>query len=244
MKIKYLTILILILLLSVPLTGQIFQIDTLQTETSELKITFIGHSSLIFQFGDKVIHIDPVGRYADYTRQPKADIILITHHHGDHLDPLAIQQIHKDDTKIICSKNCAASLQDCHVLQNGDTLTICRIFIETVPAYNIVHKRANGEPYHPKGMGNGYVLTLGGKRIYIAGDTENIPEMANLKQIEIAFLPMNVPFTMSPQMVVDAVALFHPRVLYPYHYGDTDVNDLLELLGDQQECEVRIRAMR
>ena len=115
--------------------------------------------------------------------------------------------------------------------------------IEAVPAYNIVHKRDNGRPYHPKGVGNGYVLTLGDKRVYIAGDTENIPEMAGLEGIDIAFLPMNLPYTMTPEMVADAARSFSPKVLYPYHYGETDPQALVKLLKDGP-IEVRVRAMR
>jgi L-ascorbate metabolism protein UlaG (beta-lactamase superfamily) len=129
-------------------------------------------------------------------------------------------------------------------MNNGETQTIDGVKIEAVPAYNIVHKRENGEPYHPKGLGNGYVLTFGDKRLYIAGDTEDIPEMKSLQAIDCAFLPMNLPYTMTPEMVADAATAFRPKILYPYHYGDTDTSRIVLLLKDANGIEVRIRRMQ
>ena len=116
--------------------------------------------------------------------------------------------------------------------------------IEAIPAYNLVHKRDNGQPFHPKGVGNGYIITFGDKRVYVAGDTENIPEMKSLQEIDCAFLPMNLPYTMTPEMVADAAEAFRPKILYPYHFGDTDTSQLLRLLQDQKEVELRIRNMK
>ena len=116
--------------------------------------------------------------------------------------------------------------------------------IEAVPAYNMVHMRSGGIPFHPKGVGNGYVVTFGDKRVYLAGDTENIPEMKDLKGIDIAFLPMNLPYTMTPEMVADAAMTLKPSILYPYHYGDTDTLKIVDLLKDAKEIEVRIRKMQ
>jgi L-ascorbate metabolism protein UlaG (beta-lactamase superfamily) len=130
------------------------------------------------------------------------------------------------------------------VMHNGDSKIFEGIAVAAVPAYNLVHKRENGQPYHPKGEGNGYVLTFGAKRIYIAGDTENIPEMSRLKGIDIAFLPMNLPYTMTPEMAATAARSFHPKVLYPYHYGETDPSRLVSLLKGSPGIEVRIRRMR
>ena len=107
-----------------------------------------------------------------------------------------------------------------------------------------MHKRSNGRPFHPKGRGNGYVITFGDKRVYVAGDTENTPEMKALKKINVAFLPMNLPYTMTPEMVADAAKAFKPKILYPYHYGDTDPEKLVELLKNDKQIEVRIRKMR
>ncbi|MEG8947663.1 MBL fold metallo-hydrolase [Rosettibacter firmus] len=220
-----------------------FEIDTIATSQGKLVISFIGHGTLMMNFNNLVIHIDPVYRYADYSKLPKADIILITHHHGDHLDLKAIDTLKKENTKIICTELCYAQLKTGTIMKNGDIQKVYDINIEAVPAYNIVHKNNNGNPFHLKGQCNGYVITFGDKRIYIAGDTENIPEMKDLKNIDIAFLPMNLPYTMTPEMVADAVNMINPKVLYPYHYGNTNVKELIELLKDKKDCEIRIRKM-
>ena len=219
--------------------------DTIKTSAGDLKITFIGHGTLMFNFANKVIHIDPVGRYADYTKLPKADLILVTHEHGDHLDVWAISRIHTLKTSLVIAEICSDKIKGAViVMKNGDVKTVQGLKIEAVPAYNIVHMRSEGHPFHPKGDGNGYVITFGDKRVYVAGDTENVPEMKELKDIDIAFLPMNVPPTMTPEMVADAAKVFKPKVLYPYHYGDTDTSKLIDLLKDVKEIEVRIRKMK
>ena len=129
-------------------------------------------------------------------------------------------------------------------MNNDETREIFGITIKAVPAYNLVHKRENGQPFHPKGVGNGYVVTFGDTKIYVAGDTENIPEMQALQGIDIAFLPMNLPYTMTPQMVADAARSFRPKILYPYHYGETDPTQLTAILQDDPAIEVRIRPLR
>lgn len=218
--------------------------DVIKAEQGDLKITFIGHGTLMFTWQNKVIHVDPVTREVDYTKLPKADLVLITHEHGDHLDPKALELIRRPQTKIVLTKICAEKIAGGLVMKNGDVRTVDGLKIEAVPAYNIVHKRPDGDPFHPKGNGNGYVVTFGKQRVYIAGDTENIPEMKDLKQIDIAFLPMNLPYTMTPEMVADAARVFAPKILYPYHYGQTDPNELVKLLADDKSIEVRIRKMR
>jgi L-ascorbate metabolism protein UlaG (beta-lactamase superfamily) len=221
-----------------------FEQDTIHTDAGELKITFIGHGTIMFDFKGKIIHVDPVSREADYTKMPRADFIIITHEHGDHLDPKAINIIRKEETKIVLTKACTSRVTGGIVMQNGDVRNIDGLKIEALPAYNIVHKRSNGTPFHPKGRGNGYVITMGDKRVYVAADTENIPEMKRLKDIDIAFLPMNVPYTMTPEMVADAAKAFKPKILYPYHYGQTDPYKLVNLLKDSKNIDVRIRKMR
>jgi L-ascorbate metabolism protein UlaG (beta-lactamase superfamily) len=129
-------------------------------------------------------------------------------------------------------------------MNNGDVKTVGGLKIEAVPAYNLVHMRSPGVPFHPKGAGNGYIITFGNKRVYIAGDTENIPEMKQLKQIECAFLPMNLPYTMTPEMVADAAKAFEPKILYPYHYGNTDTLALVNLMKEVKDVDVRIRKMK
>jgi L-ascorbate metabolism protein UlaG (beta-lactamase superfamily) len=223
---------------------ELFERDFFKTSAGDLEITFIGHGTLMLTFGGKVIHIDPYGRLADYEKLPKADIIFLTHHHGDHLDPAALQQIRTEETIVVLTELCARTVAGGVVMQNGDIRTVMGIPVRALPAYNLVHKLDNGQPYHVKGEGNGYVLTCGDKQIYIAGDTENIPEMKALKQIDCAFLPMNLPYTMTPEMVADAANAFRPAVLYPYHYGNTDISRLVALLRDSRDIKVRIRKMR
>jgi len=218
--------------------------DIIKTSTGDLKITFVGHGTLVFTFGGKVIHVDPVSQEADYSNMPKADLILITHEHGDHFDLKAIKSIVNKETSIVLTEICSKQVDSGIVMKNGDTKTIAGFKIEAIPAYNIVNKRQNGLPFHPKGSGNGYVITFSDKRVYVAGDTENTSEMKALKDVYIAFLPMNLPYTMTPEMVADAAKAFKPKILYPYHFGDTDTSKLVNLLKDEKEIEVRIRDLK
>lgn len=218
--------------------------DVFSTSHGELVVEFVGHGSLFFRFADKVIHVDPVGQYGDYTKMPKADLVLVTHEHRDHLDLKTIESLRKQQTQILANKASAQQILGAVGLENGETKEVLGIRVEAVPAYNLLHMRSPGVPFHPKGQGNGYVITFGDKRVYVAGDTENTPEMKALKEIHMAFLPMNLPYTMTPEMVADAARSFKPRILYPYHYGETDPQQLVELLKDTPEVEVRIRPMR
>ncbi len=217
-----------------------FQHDTFNTSSGKLTITFLGHASLMFEHNGKVIQVDPWTKQADYTKLPKADLILITHMHPDHLDTTAIAELMKSDTRIIEPSSVYDIVKKGTVMKNGDTMTVEGIGIEAVPAYNTTPGR---DQFHPTGRDNGYVLTIGGKRIYIAGDTEVIPEMASLKNIDIAFLPMNQPYTMVPEQVAEAARKIHPKILYPYHYGDTDVSKLTKLMSKDKGIEVRIRKL-
>ncbi len=221
-----------------------FEKDVIKTSAGNLTISFIGHGSLLLNFDSKNIYIDPFGKLADYSKMPKADLVLITHEHFDHLDTDALASIRKNQTEVIITEKCMAKVPKGIMMKNNDSKTIQGIEVVAVPAYNVVHKRDNGEPFHSKGNGNGYVLILGDNRIYIAGDTENIPEMKNLKNIDIAFLPMNLPYTMTPEMATDAAKMFNPTILYPYHFGETDTGKLVELLKDTPDIEVRIRKMK
>lgn len=218
--------------------------DIIRSSGEDLKITFLGHGSLMFTFGSMVIHVDPVSDMADYTNLPKADIILVTHEHFDHFQPKTIEMLRKDGTVLVGNETCAGQIKDCIVIKNGDVKTIRELKVEAVPAYNLVHMRTPGNPFHPQGVGNGYVITFTDKKVYIAGDTENISEMKALKGIDVAFLPMNLPYTMTPEMVADAARAFKPNILYPYHFGSTDTSKLIDLLKDNKEIEVRIRDMQ
>jgi L-ascorbate metabolism protein UlaG (beta-lactamase superfamily) len=221
-----------------------FQEDVIPTAEGDLTITFIGHGTLMFEFGGKVIHADPFGRLAEYGSLPKADLILVTHHHGDHLDVEAIEAISREGTVVIYSRSSEGRVDGAVVMENGETREEAGVRIEAVPAYNLVHMREGDQPYHPVGDGNGYVITFGDVRVFVAGDTENTPEMKALQDIDIAFLPMNLPYTMTPEMVADAVKAFRPKVLYPYHYGSTDVDELLALLEGIEGVEIRVREMQ
>ena len=220
--------------------------DKIATSKGELTVAFIGHASLMFEINALVIHVDPVSDEGDYSLLPKADIVLVTHHHGDHFDAEALQKIMKKDTKVFLTQKCpwSSTIGSSVVMKNGDVQEASGFRIEAVPAYNIQHMRSPNNPFHPKGEGNGYILTIGDKRIYIAGDTENTPEMKALRNIDIAFLPMNLPYTMTPEMVADAVRAFKPAILYPYHFGSTDTGILVKLLQNSPETEVRIRDMK
>ncbi len=239
------TFLSIVLTLSVAAQDQ-FDSDIIKTSDGDLTMTFIGHGTLMFQFNNMLIHIDPTMREADYSTMPDADLVLITHQHGDHLDPTALKHIMKKGTAVVMTETCSENLEgfsSAIIMKNGESKTINGIFIEAIPAYNIVHKRSNGKPFHPKGEGNAYLLSFGDKKVLIGGDTENIPEIEALKDIDIAFLPMNLPYTMTPEMVADAARAFKPSILYPYHFGDTDPQELVELLKNEDDIEVRVRKL-
>jgi len=224
-------------------TTRSFETDLFPTTAGDLSITFLGHASLLIVFNGKNIFVDPFSQVADYTSLPKADIIICTHEHRDHLDPQALALISTSGTKLILNPAGAAEVAGSIAMRNGDKRTVEGLQIEAVPAYNILHKREDGNHFHPKGIGNGYILTFGKTRLYLAGDTENIPEMKSLHNIDIAFLPMNLPYTMTPEMVADAARMFKPHILYPYHYGNTETNKLVELLKEDKGIEIRIRKM-
>jgi len=191
-----------------------------------------------------VTHVDPYSNLADYNTLPKADLILLTHEHPDHLDLKALNAIRTGKTVVVLTEACGKQVHGGIVMMNGEVNTWEGLKVEAVPAYNIVHKRDTGQPFHPKGVGNGYIITFGDKRVYVAGDTENIPEMKGLKNIDIAFLPMNLPYTMTPEMVAEAARVFKPKILYPYHFGETDTSKVVSLLKGTPEIEVRIRKMK
>jgi L-ascorbate metabolism protein UlaG (beta-lactamase superfamily) len=216
-------------------------VESIPTSEGNIQVTFLGHASLMFEWNGLVIHVDPVSAEADYSRLPKADLILVTHEHFDHLDPEAVAPIRKSSTEIVLNPESRLKLPRARALRNGESATLCGIGVEAVPAYNLTGMRSPGIPYHPRGAGNGYVLTLGNVRVYIAGDTENTPEMKALNNIDVAFLPMMRPYTMSPEMIADAARAFRPRILYPYHTKESDASRLAALLSDVPEIEVRFR---
>ena len=229
------------------LTGTFASANNFVTETfttrngEKLAITFIKHASLMIEYKGHIIQVDPISEYADYSTFPKADIILITHEHGDHLDKKAIKTAEKPGTLIIANKNSREIIGKGTAMSNGENYSPTNyLTIEAVPAYNTTPGR---EKFHPRNRDNGYILTLGGTHIYISGDTEDIPELADLKEIDIAFLPVNQPYTMTVPQAIHAAKMFSPKILYPYHYGDTKIEEVAEGLKGSG-IEVRIREMQ
>jgi L-ascorbate metabolism protein UlaG (beta-lactamase superfamily) len=235
--------LIIFTMTSQAFSQEIPSFDKFITKTGVVEIHFIGHGSLMFKVNGFVIYVDPVRSSGDYKFMPRADIILVTHEHGDHLDPQLIDTLKKEGTLLFTNEISAKKIGWAMAMKAGDRQEINDIIIEAVPAYNIVNERAPGQPFHPKGAGVGYILTIGEKKFYVAGDTENTPEMKALKNIDVAFLPMNLPYTMTPDMVADAARAFKPKILYPYHFGETDTNEIIKLLKDSG-IEVRIRNLK
>ncbi|MDR0509489.1 MAG: MBL fold metallo-hydrolase [Rikenellaceae bacterium] len=225
--------------------------DTFPAAQGEIVISFIGHGSLGFQYRGRTVYVDPVrslpGGEVDYTKLDKADYILITHEHDDHCDATAVRQLSKPDTRVICNGGAAAKLGKGETMANGDVLDVAPwLTAETVPAYNTT---PGHEQFHPNnGRDNGYVLTVAGRKIYVSGDTEVIPDRVVEARPEIVFVPVNQPYTMTPETAAGQVRKLAPGfVLYPYHYGGTstptDISRLTTLL-DGFDADVRIKPMQ
>lgn len=225
-------------------SGKIIPADAYGSGEKTLYVTLVGHGSLMFETEGKVIHVDPYSAIADYSKLPKADLIILTHEHADHLDKNAIAAIRKPSTHFIVSKICNEMLGYGDVMLNGDTTTWMGIGIKAIPAYNMVNKKPDGQAYHPQGRGNGYIFTFADKKVYVAGDTENIPEMEQLKgQIDIAFMPKNLPYTMTDAMFIDAARKVQPKVLYPYHFSEFDEAGIAKAL-EGTGIELKVRPMK
>jgi L-ascorbate metabolism protein UlaG (beta-lactamase superfamily) len=198
------------------------QTQTFSTSAGEVKITPLVHASTLIQAGGKTIYVDPA-KPAKLTGLPKADLILITHIHFDHLDPDSIAAISQSTTEVIAPASVVEKFPSAKPIANDQTKQWQQWTIEAVPAYNLKRGPAAGQLFHPKGRDNGYVLTFGGKRFYFSADTEGIPEMRALKNIDVAFVCMNLPYTMPPDEAADAVKAFHPKIVIPYHYHGSDL---------------------
>ena len=243
LEMKKISLLLISIAMIIPVFSQSMSAsDLIGTSAGDVEMYFIGHGSLMFKVKDFIIHIDPVKSSGSYENLPKADLILVTHEHYDHLDTELINELRKTGTIMLCNANSASKVPWAQAVKAGDIKTVNNITIETIPAYNIVNERLKGQPFHPKGVGNGYIVTVGTRKFYVAGDTENTPEMKALKEIDVAFLPMNLPYTMSPVMVADAAKAFRPKILYPYHFGDTNTGEIVSLLKGT-DIEVRIRKL-
>lgn len=198
------------------------QTQSFSTTAGEVKITPILHASTLIQAGGKTIYIDPA-KPAKLTGLPKADLILISHIHGDHFDPESIAAISQPSTQIIAPASVVEKFPSAKPMANDQTKQWQQWTIEAVPAYNLTRGPAAGQLFHPKGRDNGYVLTFGGKRFYFSADTEGVPEMRALKNIDVAFVCMNLPYTMPPDEAAEAVKAFHPKIVIPYHYRGSDL---------------------
>ncbi len=198
------------------------QTQTFSTSAGDVKITPLYHASALIQAGGKTIYVDPA-KPAKLNGLPKADLILITHIHADHFDPESIATISQPGTEVIAPASVVEKLPSAKPMANDQTKRWQQWTIEAVPAYNLKRGPSPGQLYHPKGRDNGYVLTYGGKRFYFSADTEGVPEMRALKNIDVAFVCMNLPYTMPPDEAAEAVKAFHPKIVIPYHYRNSDL---------------------
>jgi L-ascorbate metabolism protein UlaG (beta-lactamase superfamily) len=198
------------------------QTQEFSTSAGPVKITPLNHASTLIEAGGKILYLDPA-KPAKFGSLPKADLILITDIHGDHMDPDSIKDASKADTEIFAAPAVVQTVTNAKPIANGETKSWQGWTIEAIPAYNLKRGPAAGKLFHDKGRGNGYVLTYGGKRFYFSGDTEGVPEMRALKNIDVAFVCMNVPYTMPPEEAADAVKAFHPKIVIPYHYRGSDL---------------------
>jgi L-ascorbate metabolism protein UlaG (beta-lactamase superfamily) len=199
------------------------QTQNFSTQASMVRITPIYHAAARIVAGRDTIYIDPA-KPAKIDGMTPGDLILITDIHGDHMDGADVTALSKTGTLVIAPAAAAKTITQAKVLANGETTRWRDWKITAVPMYNINHNQPNGQPYHDKGRGNGYVLNYGAKNFYFAGDTEGTPEMRALKNIDVAFIPMNLPYTMTPAEAADAVKAFHPKVAIPYHYKGQDIS--------------------
>lgn len=226
-----------------PVTTDTYEVDVFKTKSGKtVKFHALVHASIRIEYDGKEIEIDPVTKLGnktiDYSAMPKANYIFLTHEHGDHFDKEAIKLLTGEKTQLVMNKRCAEMYGGpCAVLYNNQSATLGDINVDAVPAYNNSEGRTQ---FHPKGRDNGYILTIDGLRIYIAGDTEDIPEMQDIKDIDIAFMPCNQPYTMTTEQLVKAAKTVKPKVLFPYHYGQTDLSGIPSQLKGSG-IDVRIR---
>jgi L-ascorbate metabolism protein UlaG (beta-lactamase superfamily) len=214
-------------------------VDRIAALGGEIEIRPIHHGSLLLSFGGKHVFIDPWSA-GPLPSEPKADLILITDIHGDHLDPAGVERVKQPSSVIVGPAAVAEKLPGTQVLTNGQTRSFAGISVEAVPMYNLPQPEG-GELRHPLGRGNGYVLTLGGKRVYVSGDTACTPEMKALKSIDVAFVCMNMPYTMPPEEAAACVAAFKPKLVYPYHFRGSDLAKFEQPLAGLADVEVRVR---
>src|SRR5690606_20558112 len=216
---------------------------TFASSLGEVAIHTVGHGSLRIEVADLLVHVDPWSNVADYALQPDADLVLVTHTHQDHFDPAELEQVATEGTVFVMDGSSAAEFDgEATALANGETFEFEGITITAVPAYNLVRTRDDGNPYHPMGMFNGYLLDIGDLRVHVAGDTECVPEFADLGEVDVSFLPINLPFTMPPEEAAECYRTIAPAVAVPYHQGDSDPQVVADLLADT-DIDVRVLAL-
>ncbi len=206
--------------------------DSYKTPSGEILVEHLGHASIVIKYGDITIYSDPYSEVADYAGREKADVILITHNHYDHYDEAAFKEIQTENTLFVVSQNVGKVDDRYVVLENGDSFNFDGIDILAVPAYNINRRNEEGQLFHPKGVGNGYILNINGTILYIAGDTEPVEEMEELPPVDIAFLPKNLPYTMTDEEFAQLANDLHPTYLYPIHYFELDVEKIRGMVDE------------
>ena len=217
--------------------------DRVPTKDGDLIIHPVNHATLMLGWKDVIICVDPVGGAARFVGLPRANLILVTDIHGDHLNADTIQAVATDKAPLITSLAASKQLPvtlfaRTTALTNGQSTTVLGLTVEAIPAYNLTAERTK---FHPGGRGNGYLLTLGGRRVYLSGDTEDTTELRALRNIDVAFLCMNLPYTMEVDQSASAVRAFRPKIVYPYHYRGSDLEKFKKLVGDDIGVEVRLR---
>ena len=237
-------ILIITLLISTNVFAQLnSNPDRIQTDEGDLVIHPVLHGTVIFEWNGNTVYVDPWGQANLYEEKPAPDVILITHPHGDHLSPETLASLNTENTAFYVPQSAADEmpeeyLEQTTVIANGETMEYESITIRAIPMYNLPEEGAR----HAKGWGNGYVLTMGGKEVYISGDTEGIPEMRNLEGIDVAFVCMNLPYTMDINQASDAVLDFEPAIVYPYHHRGQDIQEFKALVdAGEKNIEVRLK---
>lgn len=212
-----------LVLLAAALAAQMAS-DRIAATGGDILITPITHASVQIEHAGRVIQVDPWSQ-GDYATAKPADLILLTDNHPDHLDPAAIAKIRKAGAPVVAPAAASGGIDGVTVMANGETRTVAGVSIDAIAAYNLTRGPAAGQLFHTKGRGNGYVLTLGGKRVYLSGDTECTPEMKALKNIDAAFISMNLPYTMPPTEAAACAKVFQPRIVYPYHYRGQNLDE-------------------
>ncbi len=215
------------------------QSDRITATGGDIVVTPIVHASVQIEHAGTVIHIDPWSQ-GDYAQAKAADLVLVTDIHQDHLDPGAIARVRKPNAPVVAPAAAAEKIPGAVVMANGERRTVAGVEIEAVPMYNLQRGPSPGQLYHPKGRGNGYIVVLGGRRLYLSGDTECVPEIRALRNIDVAFLTMNLPYTMPPSEAAECAKAFRPRIVYPYHYRGSNLDEFVAALKGEP-IEVRLR---